>query len=479
MIKRAMSRLRSFGRQQVGPRLAARRPSRVDLPLERWGLAVGPNGHLWSGDVDLAQLARDQGTPLHVVLGAALDRAATQALAPHRAGLGADIFYSYKTNPVPGVLDRLHRNGVGAEVISPYELWLALRLQVPPERIIYNGPAKSVESLREAIRRQIYLINANSAREAETIVQIAREEGVVANLGLRVSLRSTWGGQFGIRASSTDLADAIETCRSDPWVDLKGLHVHRGKTIRDLPTWESYLGDILTCCDDVRRRTGWHPAVLDVGGSLACPTVDSLPRIEHRFNRAYGTDLLPPDPGACLAIDAASARAAEIVGRHFEAAELAPPQLVQEPGRALTSDTQFLLTSVVDVKLDGAIPYAVLDAGINVAEPVPNEYHQLFSASAPAAPVARSYRLAGPICTPADVLYNNWRLPELDVGHVLAIMDSGAYFVPFSTTFSFPTAPVVVQDGGVIMPARRRQSFDDLVSQDEILTETPGRSSTP
>ena len=62
------------------------------------------------------------------------------------------MFASYKTNPVPAVLRRLHAGGVGAEVISPYELWLALRLGVPADRIIYNGPAKSPASIRTAIR---------------------------------------------------------------------------------------------------------------------------------------------------------------------------------------------------------------------------------------------------------------------------------------------------------------------------------------
>ena len=64
------------------------------------------------------------------------------------------------------MLRRLHDRGVGAEVISPYELWLALRLGVPGERIIYNGPAKSAESIRTAIERGVLLVNANSAAEA-------------------------------------------------------------------------------------------------------------------------------------------------------------------------------------------------------------------------------------------------------------------------------------------------------------------------
>ena len=77
----------------------------------------------------------------------------TTPATPRRptAAAEVDVFYSYKTNPVPAVLHRLHERGIGAEVISPYELWLALRLGVPGDRIIYNGPAKSADSIRTAI----------------------------------------------------------------------------------------------------------------------------------------------------------------------------------------------------------------------------------------------------------------------------------------------------------------------------------------
>ena len=84
------------------------------------------------------------------------------------------MFSSYKTNPVPGVLARLHGHGVGAEVISPYELWLAMRLGVPGERIIYNGPAKSPASIRAAIRHGALLVNANSVSEARLIARDRR-----------------------------------------------------------------------------------------------------------------------------------------------------------------------------------------------------------------------------------------------------------------------------------------------------------------
>ncbi len=468
MIRAARARTQTFLRDHIGPRLAARRPQRVDLPYERWGLSIGANGRLWSGGVDLEELARAEGTPVHVVLGDVLDRNVEASLEPHRRGHGADIFYSYKTNPVPAALERMHRNGVGAEVISPYELWLAFKLGVEPDRVIYNGPAKSPASLREAVRRRILVINANSVHEATLVAEIATDEHVVANLGLRVSLAQTWGGQFGIAGSSDALVDAIEHARTHAWINLCGLHFHRGRTVRDAATWEHYVGAVLAFCAELHERTGWHPAILDIGGSLACPTVASPPTVEFRLNRAYGSDLLPPDPDTCVSIGDASEIAATLLDRHVASTGVERPLLVQEPGRAMTSDTQLLLTTVLDVKRDSTLPFAILDAGINVAEPVRGEYHQLFSVSDPSGPAEQSYRLAGPICTPADVLYNNWRLPELQPGHVLAIMDSGAYFVPFSTTFSFPAAAVVLQDPSGVVPARRRKSFDDLVSDDTL-----------
>jgi diaminopimelate decarboxylase len=142
------------------------------------------------------------------------------------------------------------------------------------------------------------------------------------------------------------------------------------------------------------------------------------------------------------------------------------PELVLEPGRGLTGDTQMLLTTVVDVKDDRDPVHAVLDAGMNIAEPTKDEYHQLFSVTAPQSEAVTSYRLVGPICTPADVLYTNWRLPELQPGHELAIMDTGAYYVPFSTSFSFPRPGVVVQDGADVSVMRRPESFEDIVSLD-------------
>jgi diaminopimelate decarboxylase len=136
-----------------------------------------------------------------------------------------------------------------------------------------------------------------------------------------------------------------------------------------------------------------------------------------------------------------------------------------------------LLTSVITTKeADDGVHFAVLDAGINLAEGVRSEYHQLFAVNRYGKPADLTYTLAGPICSPGDVLYLAWDLPHLAPGDSLAIMDSGAYFVPFSTSFSFPRPAIVLVNDGEDTLLRRAESFADLVTHDvEVTLERPAQ----
>ena len=138
-------------------------------------------------------------------------------------------------------------------------------------------------------------------------------------------------------------------------------------------------------------------------------------------------------------------------------------------GRAMTGNTQVLIASVLSLKAGEPKPgWAILDAGINLAECARTEFHQIFPATRMHEIRTHRYRLAGPICSPGDVLSWSACLPELAVGDALAIMDAGAYFVPFSTSFSFPQPAVVMLEGAKVRLLRRAERFEDIVALDEI-----------
>jgi diaminopimelate decarboxylase len=138
-----------------------------------------------------------------------------------------------------------------------------------------------------------------------------------------------------------------------------------------------------------------------------------------------------------------------------------------EPGRAVTSDAQMLLASVLTTKAEADRTFVVLDAGINLAESCRSEYHRLLSATHADQADTRIYTIVGPICTPGDTLYWAARVPPLAPGDAVVIMDAGAYFVPFATSFSFPRPPIVLIDGQEVRLLRRGETFDDLIAHDQ------------
>jgi len=451
-------------KSSLAPVLRQIAPRRIDLPPARWGLDARPGQLAFEGH-DLHALLSRWGSPLHVVLGSRL-RANADAFRPS-APRDFEVYYSYKTNPIPGVLRFLHGRGIGAEVISHYELWLALELGVPPEKIIYNGPAKSDASLVLAMERNIGLLNVNHAEEIAHFAALARRVGSRPRVGVRVSLQAGWSGQFGVPAAAGAALEAFDAAFAEDVLDVVALHAHLGHPIAYEPTLIEFVRSTLAFADELHARTRKNLEILDFGGSLCTPTVEPIPSFRAALNRTFHCDLLPPNVEARLGIERYLQILVEMVDEHYAKRKRPRPRIFLEPGRAMTGDTQLLLASVLTTKQDRDVCWAVLDAGMNVASCVQNEYHQLFAVNRHGEAASGTYRLAGPICTPADVTYAAWELPRLEPGDSLCIMDSGAYFVPFATSFSFPQPGVVLLDSGVARSLRRAETFGDLVALDE------------
>ncbi len=466
MLKRGRQRVKQWAKPAVRAVLSSRKGDA--LPLSLWGLDVTENGALRQNEVELPGLLSRWGSPLHVV-DAARVRENIRAFQNPPAGSAVpfSVFYSYKTNPIPELLRLLHDQGVGAEVISPYELWLAFRLGVPAERIIYNGPAKSDESIREAARREILLLNVNHREELERVIANARAVGKQLRIGVRVSAEEGWSGQFGTSIATGEAFRTIQEATRSDAVRFCALHAHLGTPIRSEAQLLSFVDQVLAFTDAIHQQLGVELEILDFGGSLAVPTVAGLSDLERRTNTTFQVELSPPRPEDTLPIRDYVSLLVNRVEQHYRSVGRPLPHVVVEPGRAMTSNTQLLLSSVVELKETRGEPaYAIMDAGINLAESMRYEFHQVFPASKMGQPAEKMYRLAGPICSPGDVLVGGWPLPRLERGDVLAFMDAGAYFVPFATSFSFPQPAIVLIDEGRETLLRRAETFEDLVALD-------------
>jgi diaminopimelate decarboxylase len=442
----------------------------AELPPQTWGLTWSPQGHLQVQNVALQSLAEAYGTPLQIIDQGRLHANYQGFLDSFRKHYNhVSIAYSYKTNPLPAALMMLHQWGADAEVISAYELWLALRLKVPPERIIFNGPAKTQAALETAVGAKIKLINIDNAAEIEMIEQLAAKADRLQPVGIRVVTSVGWSSQFGFRLQDRSAYKAFEKIAKSSHLEPCGIHLHLGTGIKDIATYVQAIKEVLLFARQLKRRLGIKITHFDLGGGFGVPTTASHTDIERRYLAAgrQPPRVVPqtcPSPG-----DYAPAIIA--LFRDFgHLADDGETQIIFEPGRAITSSAQSLLLSVVGTKRGIDVDaLAMLDGGRNLAMPTEWEHHAVFAAGHGPLPRRRlTTSLYGPLCHPHDLITKYIQLPPLAVGDLLLMMDTGAYFIPNQMNFSYPRPAAAAVYQGRHRLVRRRESFDDLISQDPV-----------
>ncbi len=453
------------------------------LPWQYWGYQATPMGLSLHG-VTMGELVRAHGSPLHVLNVPHL-LATVAAFAQGGAGIRPVLCCSVKSYPVPGLLRLLLDAGMQAEVISEHELWMIRQLGVLPGHIIFNGPAKSDEALRWATAHGVKAIHLNHREEMARVSALAQQVGQPARVGFRLRAPGA-SGQFGFAMDDPATLATIRQALQDPWLQPVSLHGHKGVHLRSHAEVLGHVGPLLGFALTLHRELNWGAELLDVGGSLAVPTVVPLSRQASRLAWTFGVPTPAPDPAATLSPADYSQLVCETVAGFCQAHALPVPEVVMEPGRALTTSAQALLSTVLELREDHPLSFAVTDVGTAVAPSACHEFHQMGLAHQPSRADAgaggragvgvgcKVYRVVGPICHLGDVASPAWALPELHRGDVLAMMDAGAYFISNASSFSFPQPGVVaVWADGRTELLRRTETSPDMVVRDLVNWSPP------
>lgn len=455
----------------------------MDLQPELWGLNKTGEGHLIIGGCDAVELADEYGTPLYVVNEKRLQEnydyffKAFQSRYPH-----IEVFYSYKTNCIPGVLEVLHKRGAKAEVISGYELWLALKLGISPDSIVFNGPNKSVEELETAIRHGIKLIMADSIAEIERIDRIAGKLALKANLGIRVcpgvvpkgmnpfTATGSRKSQFGVDLEAGEAFNAYKKAVTATNINLLAMHCNIGSGVKDAEAYAKALRKMLRLAGEVKGNLNKDIQYLDVGGGYGTPGHYDMTGLALLMYQVMNKMPSPPQPDDCPSFDDFAQVITETVKQGCNEYGLVQPTLILEPGRRLTGDSQVLLLRVGGIKERAGVGSLVITDGGMVSTSLMffAEYHKVFVANKMNAANTKKYNVFGRVCTTADLLYKGITLPSLDERDVLAVMDTGAYFISTSSNFAYPRPPVLMVKDGNVRVIREREKYDDLVRKDII-----------
>jgi diaminopimelate decarboxylase len=81
------------------------------------------------------------------------------------------------------------------------------------------------------------------------------------------------------------------------------------------------------------------------------------------------------------------------------------------------------------------------------------------------APEKETYDVVGPICESGDALAKDRRLPKIEEGDLLAVLNAGAYGFAMSSQYNArPRAAEVLVKNGKCCLIREREQLDDLMS---------------
>jgi len=182
---------------------------------------------------------------------------------------------------------------------------------------------------------------------------------------------------------------------------------------------------------------------------------------------------VPYFPGeTALDLEALKASVGPLVQTLREDIRFRKTRLVVEPGRFLTAESGLYVARVVTLKQSRGTTFAILDGGLNHHLSASGQFGQIIKRNFPIVAANRVdqkfdsvYEIAGPLCTPLDVLGHEVVLPGLEEGDLIAILQSGAYARTSSPHgfLSHPAPMELLVDGEEVIVARARGHYDDII----------------
>jgi diaminopimelate decarboxylase len=450
--------------------------------IKGWNLDATNSGELIIGGCNALELGNIYGTPLHVVNEARLRGTVYSFLETIKSKYPGKIsvHYAFKCNPVPGIIKIIKEEGIKAEVMSECELKLALMLGYKGEEIIVNGPYKTDQLITACLVNNIRFINVDSLFELERINRICNDLNKYTEVLFRINpdfvpsgmnkgsaSGSRSGSQFGMDLKGGEVMKAIEKIKEMKYIMFKGFHLHIGSGIQDPVDYTRALSGLKMLLNDV-DRLGFSVDVIDVGGGLGVPNSCEMKTLELLMYQGF--DLLhsgkQPNRKVSFAHFAESITKGIIT--LFQNKKI--PELIFEPGRCITGPNQLLLIKIHQVKeRKGIKKWIITDAGIGtVTMPTYYEHHEVILCNDIRRKASEKVTIAGPGCFSADVVYRNKLMPKVHAGEMLAILDSGAYFTSWESSFGFPRPAIVSAIKGRHYLLRKRESFEHMIALDTL-----------
>ena len=427
-------------------------------------LDINEAGHLVFAGFDTKVLAERYGTPL-MLMDEAVIRARCREYKTAMARnlpAGSRPLYASKSLSIKRIYEIMAEEEMGIDVVSVGEIYTASKAGFPMENAFFHGNSKSDSDIALAMDKGVGYFVCDNEDELNAIDAEAAYRGIRQKVLLRLTPGIDPHTHEKINTGRIDskFGAAIETGQAEALVlkalamenvELSGYHCHIGSQIFDTAPFCDAAVLMLEFIAEFQDKHGYRPGILNLGGGMGVPYVESDPVIDYAANiRDIGQAI--SKTCARLGLDA--------------------PSILMEPGRSIVADAGITLYTVNSIKqIPGFRNYVGINGGMT-----DNPRYTLYQSSYTVlaadrmndAPSKVEWTVAGCCCESGDLIQENVRLPLLKRNDLLAVLTTGAYNYSMASNYNRVPRPAIVMVGyrGPYV-AVRRENLDDLMNCDQ------------
>ena len=425
-------------------------------------ISVNEKGHLTIGGADTVELAEKYGTPAYVFDENEIRnnlREFKKSIDENYGGNGL-VVYASKAFCCKEMCRICAQEGTGIDVVSGGELYTALSVGLPTDRIVFHGNNKTHDELVMAVTNNVGRIIVDNVTELESLNEVAASQGKTVGIMLRIKpgidahthdfIRTGQiDSKFGFALETGEAMAAVKEALKMPNIKLRGLHCHIGSQIFDLDPFELAATVMLDLFKDIKDQTGVELEELNLGGGFGI--------------KYLKTDR--PRPFADY-----MKKVAETVNSYSAKLGLKTPFILIEPGRSVVGAAGLTLYTVGAVKnIPDVRTYVSVDGGMgdNPRYALYQSHYELVCANKASEKRTETVTVAGKCCESGDLIQEWTHIQPVEPGDIIAVLSTGAYNYSMASNYNrIPRLPAVMVKDGESRVIIKRETYEQVAECD-------------
>ena len=422
------------------------------------------DGKLYFNGCNVEELAQKYGTPLYVISEDCIRSKCKELKDSFTEKYpNTKVFYASKAFLTLEMCKIMKEEGMGIDVVSGGELFVAIRAGINPKDIMFHGNNKTTAELKMAIEYSVGRIVVDSVDELQVLEKLAHEANKVVDILFRITPNIDCNthkyistgqkdSKFGIPLDGEIIKEAITIAKTSKNINFRGIHFHVGSQLFHNSSHLKAIENAVRLMKSLKSDLDIDVEELNVGGGFGIKYLES----DEPKPLSYFIDAIM-----------------ELIKKNTYENGLKMPKVFIEPGRWMVGEAGITLYTVGTIKdIPGVRTYVSIDGGLpdNPRTALYTAKYQAYLANKMDNERNKTVTIAGKCCESGDILIWDLMVPNsIERGDILSVMSTGAYNYSMASNYNkIPKPAVVMIKDGQERIIVRRESYEDLISMDVI-----------